>query len=108
MISSLSLANNSIQYNGNFPLPKPDLNGFCDNFSGARFMQSTTSSSPEDQNSQRCLQKFDIQNECLSVVNPAYFTSFLQVYTGQSTISDQVSINVNEVFLYDDENYNYT
>ena len=70
------LMNNMTWYSKGFPLPKPDLNGVCDNFKSPAFMQNSES---------ECMQTFDLENECASVVNPSFFSMELLVYSGVST-----------------------
>eukprot|EP00347_Sterkiella_histriomuscorum_P004630 403359727 len=67
MYSKLTFVNS--QYYRGFPLPKPDLNGGCDNFKTPLFMQNSEST---------CTQVFDLQNECTSVLGVT--TSKVYIY----------------------------
>lgn len=58
IISSKQMNVNSTlisQYMEGFPLPRPDLNGICDNFQSPSFMQNEETS---------CSQSFYLQNQC--------------------------------------------
>lgn len=94
------LTNNPSQYNKGFPLPKPNSNGICDNFKSPLFMQS------EDN---ECLQSFNLQSECANIMNPAYYATNLQVYSGKSTFFSQaLNVTIDKIYKYNDLTKTYT
>ncbi|CDW73609.1 UNKNOWN [Stylonychia lemnae] len=101
MFSRLTLPSGSLQqYYKGFPLPQENMNGVCDNFRSPHFMQNTESS---------CIQIVDIQKECLSVINPSYYTNYLEVYSGKSAFfSKLIKVQINSIFTYDTVTSSYT
>ncbi len=49
-----------------------------------------------------CIRSFDVQNECLSLVNPYLFTNSLLVYTSLAQQAKTTSISLNAVFVETD------
>ena len=55
-----------------------------------------------------CVQNFNIENDCASMVNPLYFTSYLQVEKGRATSSKEVAVTLKSAYTFNQDTLSYT
>ena len=72
-------------YRDAFPIPYPNIYGECNNFHSGRFMESQST---------ECAQVVNLSESCQTTLNPAYYTSRLQVYGGPGLLGGSVPVPV--------------
>ena len=77
-------------------LPKPDLNGYCNNNYAARFMEGAINS---------CEQAVDLSDEkdCTTVLNAQYWTDYLKVVSGVTTSIQTVDVQHSSNYFTHDQ-----
>jgi hypothetical protein len=88
--SEISIGDSRISWlNGNLPFPKPDLNGKCNFFAGAGFMESGTT---------QCTAVIpNLKDTCANLLNPQFWVDNLRVMTGSDQVERQ-NIKIGEVY----------
>jgi hypothetical protein len=60
---------------GIFRLPKPDVNGFCNDYYGATFMENAAN---------KCTRQFSLSQDCTTVLNPLNWVTNVILQGGQA------------------------
>lgn len=77
----------------NFPLPMPDLFGFCNNYKTPTFLQEVTESYCEQSIS-------NLQDAAATFLNPKTYTNFLVSSGSDPEKSNQIDLTVGDVYKF--------
>ena len=82
----------SSQYYNSFPFPRADSFGVCNNFKSVSFMINDQSS---------CTQIVLLQDACLNILNPDFYSTNLIVYNGFDSGNTFVPVKTSNVLTYE-------
>ena len=85
----------------NFPLPQPDLFGYCNSFNGPSFLVDSVPKS--------CVQSFqDLSQACSTIMNPQWRLNNQVYIKGSSMYSDRGSLSFKNLYSFSIANDNVT
>jgi hypothetical protein len=87
------------QYFDILPIPRANLYGVCNNYFGAYFLESVDST---------CSQAVNLQEQCETILNPIYFTENLKVLAGEAKNSDQITVEIQDIYDIDLDTLKYS
>lgn len=91
-----------MSYGGIWSMPKPDTNGFCNDFYAARFMEGASNS---------CTREVSLtasSSDCVKILNPLLWTESIEVLKGRALASEKIPVTVKNFYTYDVDTGAYT
>lgn len=89
-------------HGGIWSMPKPDVNGFCNDFYSARFMEGAANT---------CTRQISLASgstDCETILNPQGWTELVTVLSGRAPGSNQIQVEINDYYTVDAVTGDYT